>query len=426
MKTNGLFFAITSVILLNVGLLPLNADVKIEQVIHHNLYSTNPYLENLLGIAYNPSTEQIYLSQGGGGHVSLIYTIDKSGNLLNTWSVRTTLGPYCCPTTISYAKDSGHLFINQTIRTWASTLAYHILEMSVDGVTTYNDFDITNTNYINGGGGLFVDSEGIWLSSYINDTITHLSLNGQFIEQFPVDMSMQHHFGIMDLCASFNNGFFLLDNDYGRIVNINKRGNIIGALPTANEPLWNGSGLAIDSDVASRLVYIQHDDDVYVLSGLTLLVVTPNGGEHWIAGTTQTIQWQSTDLCSSYMKIKLSTNNGIDWNDVNTVPNNGSYQWLIPQVTSNQCLIRLSDANDANMYDTSNNVFTIYQCQLLADLNHDCKVDFVDFAILANAWASNSLEADLNGDNVLDLKDIAQFALDWLTCNRNPAGECWQ
>jgi hypothetical protein len=48
-----------------------------------------------------------------------------------------------------------------------------------------------------------------------------------------------------------------------------------------------------------------------------------------------------------------------------------------------------------------------------SDLNGDCEVDFLDYAQLADAWAG-------------DLMDIAQFAIEWLTCNRDPASECWQ
>jgi len=33
---------------------------------------------------------------------------------------------------------------------------------------------------------------------------------------------------------------------------------------------------------------------------------------------------------------------------------------------------------------------------------------------------------DLNDDCYFDLLDIAEFTLDWLTCNRDPAEECWQ
>jgi hypothetical protein len=65
---------------------------------------------------------------------------------------------------------------------------------------------------------------------------------------------------------------------------------------------------------------------------------------------------------------------------------------------------------------------------IASDLTNNCQVDFLDFVILADAWAINSdpPTVDLNGDGVLNLKDLAQFASDWLTCNRAPANECWQ
>jgi len=123
-----------------------------------------------------------------------------------------------------------------------------------------------------------------------------------------------------------------------------------------------------------------------------LVVKIPNGGEEWTAGTTQTIQWEPYgDVNIPIIHLEYSANNGIDWNDVNAVPNTGSYQWTVPMITSNQCRVRISDANDANVYDTSDNVFIIYVCQLLSlgDLNKDCKIDFVDFAIMAQDWLRN-------------------------------------
>jgi len=61
-----------------------------------------------------------------------------------------------------------------------------------------------------------------------------------------------------------------------------------------------------------------------------------------------------------------------------------------------------------------------------SDLNGDCEVDFLDYALLAAEWGSNPPDVDLNDDGYLNLLDIAQFATDWLTCNRDPASECWQ
>ncbi|MCJ7779093.1 MAG: right-handed parallel beta-helix repeat-containing protein [Sedimentisphaerales bacterium] len=61
-----------------------------------------------------------------------------------------------------------------------------------------------------------------------------------------------------------------------------------------------------------------------------------------------------------------------------------------------------------------------------SDLDSNCQVDLFDYARLADAWAGNLPDVDLNNDGFLDFLDIAQFAIDWLSCNRDPASECWQ
>jgi len=58
---------------------------------------------------------------------------------------------------------------------------------------------------------------------------------------------------------------------------------------------------------------------------------------------------------------------------------------------------------------------TSYICTspIVSDLDGDCEVDFFDYAQLADVWAGN-------------LIDMAQFAADWLICNREPESMCWQ
>jgi len=48
-----------------------------------------------------------------------------------------------------------------------------------------------------------------------------------------------------------------------------------------------------------------------------------------------------------------------------------------------------------------------------SDLNGDCEVDFFDYALWSETWAGG-------------ITDIAEFAAEWLTCNRDPQSECWQ
>lgn len=118
-------------------------------------------------------------------------------------------------------------------------------------------------------------------------------------------------------------------------------------------------------------------------------VLSPNGGETWVSGTTQDIEWGS-DANIPEVKIEYSVNNGQDWNDVdvNTVPNSGAYEWLVPEVTSEECLIRISDVNNPNIYDVSDDVFTIFEClkKLTGDLDNNCYVNLNDVALLAQDW----------------------------------------
>jgi hypothetical protein len=57
-----------------------------------------------------------------------------------------------------------------------------------------------------------------------------------------------------------------------------------------------------------------------------------------------------------------------------------------------------------------------------ADLNLDCDVDFVDFAILASQWlqAPRVPSADiapLGGDGIVDINDLALLVDSWLWDN---------
>jgi len=123
-----------------------------------------------------------------------------------------------------------------------------------------------------------------------------------------------------------------------------------------------------------------------VASGTVL--VSPNGGETFIAGTNQTIEWLSPAPADANMLLEYSVNDGLSWVtiDANT-ENDGQYDWLVPEVTSNQCLVRVAEVNNANIYDTSDDVFTIFRClHPIGDLNKDCFVDYLDFILMAANW----------------------------------------
>jgi hypothetical protein len=101
-----------------------------------------------------------------------------------------------------------------------------------------------------------------------------------------------------------------------------------------------------------------------IISPPTLSVVFPNGGENLEGGTTQAITWTSTGMIDS-VKIEYSTDNGDSWTVLDpSVINDGSYNWTIPDITADNCLVRVSNTdNDEVKRDTSDAVFSIFPSQ---------------------------------------------------------------
>jgi hypothetical protein len=88
----------------------------------------------------------------------------------------------------------------------------------------------------------------------------------------------------------------------------------------------------------------------------------------------------------SNVKLEYSLDNGQTWIDITaSTPNDGEHLWTIPNVLSNNCLVRISDAGDGDLSDTSNAVFAIVD-EIVALI-----VDNVDagFRKLSGNWHSS-------------------------------------
>ena len=130
-------------------------------------------------------------------------------------------------------------------------------------------------------------------------------------------------------------------------------------------------------------------------AGLTIIdhglqqpeLIDPNGGEAWVAESNYTVSWTNTGTIAD-IDIEYSTNNGAAWSNVSppNSGNSGTYQWTTPVADSNQCLVRISSAVTSALFDTSDDVFTIYECTLFYDLDGDCWVTMTDFALFASEW----------------------------------------
>ena len=97
----------------------------------------------------------------------------------------------------------------------------------------------------------------------------------------------------------------------------------------------------------------------FVPSG-TIAVVKPNGGEIWEVGSLQEIKWYSAGL-SNPVILLYSIDGGNSWIDfwgAQTTSDN-SYIWEVPNIPSNNCLIKVKASVDSSIFDISNSSFSI-------------------------------------------------------------------
>ena len=87
-------------------------------------------------------------------------------------------------------------------------------------------------------------------------------------------------------------------------------------------------------------------------------LTSPNGGEKWRAGSTQLITWIWGGEVGDVL-LELTTDEGATWTEIATTENDGSYAWVVPDTTSDNCWIRVSEAGDSLPVDLSDGPFSI-------------------------------------------------------------------
>ena len=124
------------------------------------------------------------------------------------------------------------------------------------------------------------------------------------------------------------------------------------------------------TDNCELAAFIQNLDTKEILQGdkvwlsdlqqfSSVSVQSPNGGEVWAVGETEDITWTCVNVAD--VKIELSIDNGTTWSTiVDSMPNTETYSWVVTAPdTSNECLVRISNVANGDIYDVSDNVFTI-------------------------------------------------------------------
>ncbi|HKA34903.1 MAG TPA: FG-GAP-like repeat-containing protein [Candidatus Binatia bacterium] len=98
-------------------------------------------------------------------------------------------------------------------------------------------------------------------------------------------------------------------------------------------------------------------------TSVTVTVTSPNGGETFAVGSTQTITWDTAlvppDFPFGNAEISLSTDSGATFKTIKTTPNTGTFLWKVPKSLTTTGRIRVCSANYPGLCDMSNADFTI-------------------------------------------------------------------
>jgi len=152
---------------------------------------------------------------------------------------------------------------------------------------------------------------------------------------------------------------------------------------------------------------------ISTIAGASITVLSPNGGEFFFIGKTHEITWQSTTAAVGDVQIQYSINNGGSWITIaGSTANDGSYDWVVPDTPSDQCLIRIREASDQNPSDTSDEVFSIaelgYTISLTSPQNGDTwQVGTKhDIKWVSGEKASNNVKLEYSTNNQTTWKTI--------------------
>ncbi len=282
---------------------------------NYGLYSsnTNSYLTYIQDIDISAYAEQtIYLGLTMGRHIATgdYVAVEISGNSGNDWSELYRWGP-----------TSGSVYFWAGF-SWAIPEAYKTAHFRMR-------FHLYSDDTENGLGAVF-DDIGIVTSIYS----PYESWNG-------TSMATPHVAGAVGYLASI----FPNETVAQRKERILLGGDLKASL----------SGMT----VTGRRLNLYGAYAYTPASGPSYTVASPNGGEVWIAGTSQSITWTSTGTPGN-VDIYYSINSGASWTSIVTnTANDGSHAWTVPTVTSDDCLIRVWGITDHDPSDASDTVFSI-------------------------------------------------------------------
>ncbi len=84
-------------------------------------------------------------------------------------------------------------------------------------------------------------------------------------------------------------------------------------------------------------------------------IVSPAGGEKWLLGSVQTIEWTSSGISSDVViQYARNTCGALTWITISDpVPNTGSFDWTVNGTAGSEHIIKISSSDNPNIFDES-------------------------------------------------------------------------
>ncbi|MCH7974704.1 MAG: hypothetical protein IH949_12630, partial [Bacteroidetes bacterium] len=146
---------------------------------------------------------------------------------------------------------------------------------------------------------------------------------------------------------------------------------ITTSTPSDGAYTWNIPGTTPSaSDYKIKIISVNDgnifdlSDDNFTIINNEIIVISPNGGESWLTGSSQEITW--SDNITENVKIELYKSEVFDSDITPSTPSTGSYTWDIPSgtATASDYKIKVTSVDQPVLFDLSNSSFTIFTGQI--------------------------------------------------------------
>jgi len=186
---------------------------------------------------------------------------------------------------------------------------------------------------------------------------------------------------------------------------------VAATYPNSGSFGWTVTGSAATA-ARVRITGVQHPSatdtsETFSVATRTIALTSPNTALTWIVGDSSGIRWTSQNM-SENVKIELKrVYPSGDWETLAaSVPNNGSYNFLVTAPTSTTARVRVAGLTHPGVGDTSSVNFSIAQRSVhvtFANTAKTCLIGDVD----SIRWTSTSM----TGENV-----VIEYNRDWTHC----------